>query len=64
MKNHSKTVLQKENDDFSNTKLKITEYWYLIDREYKIAVMKKLNKLQKLRTEDYFSKEIETLKYI
>ena len=28
------------------TKLKDTEYWYLRDREFKIAVMKKLNKLQ------------------
>ena len=64
MKNHSNTVLQKENDDFSKTKLKITEYWYLIDREYKIAVMKKLNKLQENSEQDYFSKEIETLKYI
>ena len=57
-------VCSAENDDFSKTKLKITEYWYLIDREYKIAVMKKLNKLQENSEQDYFSKEIETLKYI
>ena len=46
MKSHSNTVLQKENDDFSKTKLQITEYWDLIDREYKIAVVNKLNKMQ------------------
>ena len=75
MKNHGNVVSQKENDNSPETKLKATEYCNLNDREFKIAVMKKLNKLQEnsemqfkeLRNKnnelkEYFIKEIETLK--
>lgn len=46
MKNHDNVVSQKESGDSSATKIKITEDWYLTDREIKVAVMKKINKLQ------------------
>ena len=46
MKKHSNTVPQKENDNSPETKFKVMEYCYLTDREFKIAVMKKLNELQ------------------
>ena len=45
MKNHSNTTPQKENDKSPETKLKVTEYCDFTDRELKIVVMKKLNKL-------------------
>ena len=60
------TIFQKRN--------KVTEYCYLTDREYKIAVMKKLNVLQenserqfsefrnKINDQkEYFTEEIKTL---
>ena len=48
MKNHSNTVTHThtQNDNSSETKLKVREYCNLTDREFKIAGMKKLNKLQ------------------
>ena len=46
MKNHGNTISQKENDNSPEIKLKITEVCDITDRECKIAVMKKLNKLQ------------------
>ena len=45
MRNHSNIVPQKENDNSPKTKLKITEYCDLIDREFKIPVIK-LDELQ------------------
>ena len=75
MKNHSNTVLQRENDNSSETKLKVTEYGSLTDREFKIGVLKKHNELQtnskrqfkELRNKineqkEYFTKEIGTPK--
>ena len=41
-----KIVSQKENDNSPETILKVMEYCNLTDREFKIAVMKKLNELQ------------------
>ena len=69
MKNHSNT--QKENENFPEIKLKVTEYYSLTDREFKIAVMKfselqarQFNELRNKINEqkEYFTKEIETLK--
>ena len=37
---------QKENDSSLETKFKVMECFDLTDKEFKIAVMKKLNKLQ------------------
>ena len=45
MKNHSNTIPQKENDNSPETKLQVTEYCNLTDREFKIVVMNKLNKI-------------------
>lgn len=45
MKNHGDNVSQKINDRSPQTKLKVTEYCDFTDREFKIVVMKKLNKL-------------------
>ena len=47
MKNHSNTVSQNENDDYPETKLKITEYCNLTNREFKVHVMNKLKGLQR-----------------
>ena len=69
MKNHSNT--QKENENFPEIKLKVTEYYSLTDREFKIAVMKfselqarQFNELRNKINEqkEYFTKEIETLR--
>ena len=75
MKNHSNTIPQKENYNSPGTKLKVTEYCDLTGREFKIALMKKLNELQEnserqfseLRNKiseqkEYFTKDVETLK--
>lgn len=43
--NHGNNVSQKTNDRSRKTKLKVTEYCDFTDREFKIVVMKKLNKL-------------------
>ena len=40
LKNHGNTVLQKESSNSPESKLKVTEYCYLIDREFKILVIK------------------------
>ena len=45
IKNYSNMVAQKENDNSAETKLEFTEDCDLIDREFKIAVMEKLNEL-------------------
>ena len=68
-------VQQKENDNSPKSNLKVMEVCNLTDREFKIAVMKKLNELQEnserqfneLRNKineqkRYFTKKIETLK--
>lgn len=75
MKNHGNTVSQKENDSSPKTKLRATEYCNLTDREFKVAVIKKLSELKentgrqfdKLRNKideqkEYFAKETETLR--
>ena len=46
MKNQSNTVLQKENDNFPETKLKVMGYCNVADRELKIVIMKILSELQ------------------
>ena len=46
MKNYSNTVPQKENDNSPGTKLEIMVDLNLTDREFEIAVMKKLRELQ------------------
>ena len=46
MKNYGNMVSQKENDKSPATKLEVMEDCDLTDREFKIAVTKKLNKLQ------------------
>ena len=74
MNNYSNMAEQKGNDSSPDTKLEVTEYYNLIDREFKIAIIKKLNKLQEnserqfdeLRNKtneqkEYFTKEMETL---
>ena len=45
MKTHSNTIPQKEKDKSPETKLKVTEYFNLTDREFKVAIMKKLNEI-------------------
>ena len=68
-------VSQKENGNSPETKVKVMEDYDLTDREFKIAVMKKLSKLQEnlerhfneLRNKineqkEYITKETETLK--
>ena len=68
-------VSQKENDNSPNTKLKITEYCNLTDREFRLAVVKKHNELQEnserhfkelrnkiIEQKEYFIKQIETVK--
>ena len=47
MNNHSSTVLQKENYNSLETNFKVMENCDLNDREFKIAVIKKLNMIQK-----------------
>lgn len=44
MKSYSNTVSEKENDNAPETK--VLEYCYLTDREFKVAVFKKLNALK------------------
>ena len=74
MKNYSNIAEQKEMTTLE-TKPEVTEDYSLTDREFKIAVMKKLNKLQEnsenqfneLRNKinkqkEYFTKESKTLK--
>ena len=46
MKNLGHTEPQEENDNSPETKLKVMKDCDLTDREFKIAVVKKLNKLQ------------------
>ena len=45
MKNNDNMVSQKENGNSPETKVKVMEDYDLTDREFKIAVMKKLSKL-------------------
>ena len=45
MKNYSNTSEQKENDKSPETNPEVTEIYNLNDREFKIAVIKKLNEL-------------------
>ena len=74
MKNYSNTVEQEE-DSSPETKLEVTEDYNLTDREFKIAVIKKLSEFQEnperqfseLRNKmneqkDYFTKDNEALK--
>ena len=44
-----KSPNQKENDKYPETNPEGTEIYNLNDREFKIAIIKKLNKLQELR---------------
>lgn len=46
MSNHGNTISQKWNDSSPETKLKVMEDYDLNDREFKIAVVKKLKKIQ------------------
>lgn len=74
IKNQSRVISQKENENSPSTKLKIIEDWDLIDKHFKIAVMKKLkikenserqfNELRNRINEqkEHFVKEIEILK--
>ena len=77
MKNHGNTISQQENDISPENKLKITEVCDIPDRECKIAVTKKLNKLQEKskrmfselsnkinEQKGYLTREIRTLKRI
>lgn len=48
-KNHSNMISRKENDNFSATQHKDKEYCNLTDKEFKIAVTKKFNEIQKTR---------------
>ena len=72
MKNNSSIALQKENSNSPETKLEVTVYYNLTDREFKIVFIKKFSELQehsekqlnKLRNEinvqkKYFAKENE-----
>lgn len=61
MNNHGNTVSQKENDNSPETKLKATKDCYLNDRQFRIAVIKKLNKIQK-NLERQFNKLRNTIK--
>ena len=46
MKSYGNIVSQKENDNSLEIKLKVIDNCAIADREFKIAVMKKLNELQ------------------
>ena len=68
MRKYIKSPDQKENDKYPETNLEDTEVHNLNDKEFKIAIIKKLNELQE-KTErqinkfrSFFTKEIETLK--
>ena len=75
MNNYSNNSNQKDYDSSPETNPESTEIYNVNDREFKIAVIKKLNKLQEkserqfseLRDrineqKEYFTKEIKTLK--
>lgn len=47
MKPHGNMVSQKENDNIPEAKVKVSEYYVLTDKEFKIALIEKLNVLQK-----------------
>ena len=46
MKSYGNVVSQRENDSSLEIKLKVIDNCDIADREFKIAVMKKLNELQ------------------
>lgn len=46
MKNQRNNVSQKEQDNSLAAELKDLEYCHLTNKEFKVAVMKKLNQLQ------------------
>ena len=75
--NHGNTISQKENGNSPEIKLKTTEVCDITDRECKIAIMKKLNKLKEKsemmfseirnkinEQKEYLTKDIRTLKRI
>ena len=77
IKKYINTPEQKENDKFPGTNPEVTGIYNLNDRELKIVIIKKLNKLQEnserhfneLRDKikdkkKYFTKQIETIKKI
>ena len=75
MRNYSNNSEQKDNKKSPESNPDVTEIYNLNDREFKIAIIKKLNRLQEnsegqfseLRIKnnqkkEYFTKETETLK--
>ena len=53
MKNHGNIASLKENDSFPATKPKDMEYHALIEKEFRIAVMKKSSELQENSERQY-----------
>lgn len=49
LKNYSHMAEQKENDNFPETKSEVPKVYNLSDREFKTAVIKKLNELQEIQ---------------
>ena len=71
MKNCSNSSAQKEIDNYLETNPEGTEIYNLNDREFKIAIIKKLNNLQENRERQFndlrnkmnlFNKEIDAIK--
>ena len=68
MKKYIKSPDQKENDKYPETNPKDTEIHNPNDKEFKIAIIKKLNELQENtekrinESRSFFTKEIETIK--
>ena len=54
-KNYSNNSEQKENDKSPETNPEVTEIYNLNDREFKIAVIMKLNKLQETQKDSSVS---------
>ena len=55
MKEYTNTPSQKENDKCPENNPEVTEIYNLNDREFKIVIIKKLNKLQE-NSERHFNK--------
>ena len=47
MKTHGNMVSHTKNGSFPETKVKVAEYYVLTDKKFKIALIEKLNELQK-----------------
>lgn len=61
MKSYGNIVSQRENDSSLEIKLKVIDSCDIADREFKIAVMKKLNELQETHKDSSMSSGIKLM---